>query len=55
MELHDWINLKFEDIAKKLPNLVHEDASSFACGYNAGYKQGMLDVQHFLVHENSDD
>ena len=51
MSLDDWINSKFEMIAQKLPTLVHTDPASFACGYNTGYKQAMLDLDRFLEDE----
>jgi hypothetical protein len=46
--LNQWIDSKLADIAKKLPTLVHQDAASFACGYNTGYKAALLDLQHNL-------
>jgi hypothetical protein len=48
MTIQQWIDSKFAEIAKKLPNLVHENPSSFACGYNVGYKQAMLELNIFL-------
>lgn len=42
--LEQWINDKLADIGTRLPSLVHEDAASFACGYNAGYKRCLLDL-----------
>lgn len=46
--LNDWINDHFSEIAKKLPTLVHTDPASFACGFNTGYKQALLDLENFL-------
>ena len=46
--LNDWINTKLGDIANKLPTLVHQDAASFACGYNTGYKTALLDLEKKL-------
>ena len=48
MTLQEWIDEKFRDIAAKLPQLVHQDPASFACGYNVGYKQAMLELDRFL-------
>lgn len=46
--LNQWINGKLAEIANKLPSLVHSDAASFACGYNTGYKQALLDLENHL-------
>jgi hypothetical protein len=35
-------------IADDLPILVHENPSSFKCGYNTGLKAGMLAVDRIL-------
>lgn len=51
MDIHDWINEKLKEIAEKLPNQVHEDAASFACGYNVGYKRAVLELQDFIDKE----
>lgn len=51
MSLHDWIDKKFEMIAEKLPTLVHTEPASFACGYNTGYKQAIIDLDRFLEEE----
>ena len=50
-KLQEWINERIEEISKRLPKQVHEDPASFACGYNIGYKQAVLDLQNFIVHE----
>ncbi len=54
-KIQQWIDLKLEEISKKLPNQVHENPASFACGYNVGYKQAALDLQNFIVHEVRDE
>jgi hypothetical protein len=46
MFIQDWLNDKLKEIAGKLPTLVHNDPASFACGFNTGYKQAMLDLEH---------
>lgn len=46
--LNDWIDGKLAEIANKLPSLVHQDAASFACGYNTGYKQALLDLERLM-------
>lgn len=51
MNLQEWIDAKIENIAEKLPSLVHTEPASFACGYNMGYKQAMLDLDRFLEDE----
>ncbi len=51
MSLQDWIDNKFADIADKLPQLVHTEPASFACGYNTGYKQALLELDRFLQDE----
>jgi hypothetical protein len=51
MSLQDWIDAKFAGIAEKLPQLVHTEPASFACGYNTGYKQALLELDRFLQDE----
>ncbi len=51
MSLQEWIDSKFKMIADKLPTLVHQDPASFACGYNVGYKQCLLELDRFLQDE----
>ena len=46
--INHWINAKFTEIASKLPTLVHTEPASFSCGFNTGYKQAMIDLEHFL-------
>jgi len=48
MTLQEWINNRLSYAAKLLPQLTHEDPASFACGYNAGYKNALLEIQEFL-------
>lgn len=48
MILNEWINKKLAEIASKLPTLAHQDAASFSCGYNTGYKRAMLDLEKVL-------
>lgn len=43
-----WIDKKLAEIAEKLPNLVHQDPASFSCGFNAGYKQCLLELSRKL-------
>lgn len=54
MSLQEWIDSKFKLIASKLPTLVHTEPSSFACGYNMGYKQAILDLDRFLEDESTE-
>lgn len=46
--LEEWINRKLAEIAERLPELVHSDPASFACGFNAGYKQCLLEMDRVL-------
>ena len=46
-----WINNKLKEVGEKLPKLIHNDPASFACGYNAGYKNALLDIEKFLFKE----
>lgn len=55
MSLNDWLNNRLAEIATKLPTLVHDDPASFACGYNAGYKQAMLDLERELNKDKVDE
>ena len=48
MILDEWITYKLAEISLKLPNLVHENPASFACGFNTGYKQAMLDLDRIV-------
>lgn len=47
-----FIDKKMAEIAKKLPDLAHEDPASFACGYNLGYKAALLDIERELTKED---
>jgi hypothetical protein len=49
MTIELWIDEKLTEIGSKLPNQVHENPASFACGFNMGYKQAVLDLQNFIV------
>jgi hypothetical protein len=51
MSLRDWIDEKLSEIAQKLPTLVHEEPASFACGYNAGFKSALLELDRILEYE----
>lgn len=46
--INDWINSKLTVIANKPSSLSHQDSASFACGYNTGYKQALLDLERFM-------
>jgi hypothetical protein len=48
MTIHDWIEAKLAEIALKLPTLVHTEPASFSCGFNVGYKQALLDLEHII-------
>lgn len=43
--MNQWIDNKLSDLATRLPSLVHSEPASFACGYNAGYKNALLDLK----------
>jgi hypothetical protein len=49
-DLQQYINIKLAAIAQSLPITVDKPAS-FACGYDTGYKQAMLDLERFLEDE----
>lgn len=48
MFIQDWTAKKLKEIAEKLPTLVHTEPASFSCGYNAGYKQALLDLENII-------
>jgi hypothetical protein len=48
MSSQEWIDSKLAEIANKLPEQIHKDPASFACGYNSGYKGAILDLERFL-------
>jgi hypothetical protein len=54
--LNQWIDDKLAVIASNLPTLIHQDAASFASGYNTGYKSALLDLEKKLdnILEGSD-
>ena len=54
MNLQEWIDNKFAVIAEKLPTLVHTEPASFSCGFNAGYKQALLELDRFLQDETTE-
>lgn len=54
MTLQEWIDHQLAIIAEKLPQAVHQDPASFACGYNSGYKAAMLDLERFLYKQDTD-
>lgn len=54
MSINEWIGDKLKEVAKKLPSLVHTEPSSFACGYNMGYKQALLDLDNFLYEDDTE-
>lgn len=48
MYIQDWTRDKLKEIAGRLPTFVHSDPSSFACGFNAGYKLALLDLDNLI-------
>ena len=54
MTLQEYIDHQLALIANKLPDLVHKDPASFACGYNAGYKAAMLELERFLQRQDTE-
>ena len=50
-ELKRFIDSKISEISKRLPDSVHDNPASFACGYNTGYKQALLDIEKALEIE----
>jgi len=54
MNMDDWIDVKLKEVAERLPQAAHDDPASFACGYNTGYKQALLDLERWLeLDDNS--
>ncbi len=53
-KLQTWIDEKLAIIANSLPETVKKPAS-FKCGHDMGYKQAMLDLEHFLYKDENDD
>lgn len=53
MYIQDWIAKKLKAIAEVLYMQVMEDASSFKCGFNTGYKQAMIDLDN-LIEEGAE-
>jgi hypothetical protein len=53
LAIDELITKKLSEISEKLPTLAHESPASFACGYNAGYKAAMLDVDR-IVHNDGE-
>lgn len=53
MELQNWIDKKLQEISLKLPSLVHQDPSSFSCGYNSGFKSALLELDRLLEDRQS--
>lgn len=51
MTLDDWVKAKLKEVAERLPQAAHDDPASFACGYNTGYKQALLDLERWLDGE----
>lgn len=52
MTTQQWIDSKFAEIAKKLPTLVHTEPASFACGFNTGYKQALLELDRRMLEDD---
>lgn len=46
IKLH--INDKLKEMAAKLQPAVQNDPADFYCGHTMGYKQALLDMQHFI-------
>lgn len=46
--IDEWMSKNLEDIANKLPQEVHNDPASFACGYNTGRKAVLLELDRLL-------
>ena len=55
MDARKWVDEKLRRIAEMPEILSHTDASSFNCGFNAGYKQAVLDLDRLLESPNKDE
>lgn len=47
ISINEWINIKLEAIAKKLPNLIYSP-KAFECGYQTGYKASLLELESLI-------
>jgi hypothetical protein len=54
MTTKEWMREKLNEIAEKLPMQTHTEPASFACGYNMGYKQALLDLQRIYDELEND-
>lgn len=54
IDLQQYIDEKLIVIANSLPKTV-VNPDSFACGYDTGYKQAMLDLERFLHKDEGDE
>lgn len=52
MKTQEWIAAKFDEIATKLPTLVHTEPASFACGFNTGYKHALLEFDRRMLEDD---
>lgn len=52
--IQEYIDHKLAIIANQLPDSVHENPASFACGFNTGYKSAMLDLERFLQEQDTE-
>jgi hypothetical protein len=53
-KVKSWVDEQLKIIGSKLPTLVHENPASFACGYNMGFKQCLLELDR-LIDSGSED
>jgi hypothetical protein len=49
-----WLDKKLSEIAKRFPNEIEENASSFQCGHTMGYKECLLDLDKFMDETNDE-
>ncbi len=47
-EIDNWLNSQYTEVAKKLPDLVRKDFTSFECGYQVGYKRALRSLEQLL-------
>ncbi len=51
--IFDWLNEEIEKVEKKIPDLLGSHPDSFKCGYEIGYRDCLLNLEHFLFIEET--
>jgi hypothetical protein len=48
MDIKEWIYNKFSEVSERMETLVHSEPASFACGYNVGYRQCLIEIEKMI-------